>query len=437
MMLCVAAVVLVLAGPALAQLSIEDLENLKEIADFFDGAASDQFPNTKPETLDQQHLAVFCGLGTYNDTSPGAASASNINELLYELTYACGKGASNATNSAKAVIKAGSPDTSHGTAATIREAIVDNDLITLQIWSFIANVRNASAFLELSALAGSMGFNLRGAYPAKAVFVEQYYKPTVVQRASETIPRIVQGKPKTLYIGSDTMVMVSQLGAPAPPTTAVFLFHATIGNNFCNWGTDFNYWQVPYPAPAGLPDCSGCLVHEGFLAAFQTVTNASSPSSSILASWEALSGVAAADVTEVICAGHSLGAALAALCGPWAKSTFPNARVTVYHSGSPRVFSPEAAKWWDAQMGANSSYRVVNNMDIVPSMPKRYIVGNYGLPLRYDHVGSPIWMYREGRDLPGNYTAFAHSRPDLYTGRIYDHTHGYILGLRQIVNCNF
>ena len=54
------------------------------------------------------------------------------------------------------------------------------------------------------------------------------------------------------------------------------------------------------------------------------------------------------------------------------------ARVIVYHSGSPRVFSPEAAMWWDGQMGANSSYRVVNNMDIVPSMPKRYITGNYG-----------------------------------------------------------
>ncbi len=52
-MLCVAAVVLVLAGPALAQLSIEDLENLKEIADFFGGAASDQFPNTKPEVRTQ------------------------------------------------------------------------------------------------------------------------------------------------------------------------------------------------------------------------------------------------------------------------------------------------------------------------------------------------------------------------------------------------
>ncbi len=83
------------------------------------------------------------------------------------------------------------------------------------------NRTHVQAFLELSALAGSMGFNLRGAYPAKAVFVEQYYKPTVVQRASETIPRVVQGKPKTLYIGSDTMVRPS---SPAPLKWAAAIF---------------------------------------------------------------------------------------------------------------------------------------------------------------------------------------------------------------------
>ncbi len=42
----------------------------------------------------------------------------------------------------------------------------------------------------------------------------------------------------------------------------------------------------------------------------------------------------------------------------------------------------------------------------------------FRLPLKYEHVGSPIWMYREGRDLPGNYTGYAIDRPDLYTGRV-------------------
>lgn len=61
--LLITAVVLVLAGPALAQLSIEDLENLKEIADFFGGAASDQFPNTKPEVRTHCYCSLLIQLG--------------------------------------------------------------------------------------------------------------------------------------------------------------------------------------------------------------------------------------------------------------------------------------------------------------------------------------------------------------------------------------
>jgi hypothetical protein len=40
------------------------------------------------------------------------------------------------------------------------------------------------------------------------------------------------------------------------------------------------------------------------------------------------------------------------------------------------------------------------------------------LPELFEHVGSPIWMYREGRDVPGNYTGYAQDRPDAYTGRV-------------------
>ena len=54
------------------------------------------------------------------------------------------------------------------------------------------------------------------------------------------------------------------------------------------------------------------------------------------------------------------------------------AKVIVYHSGSPRVFSPSAFEWWDKEIGADNSYRVVNNMDVVPSLPPQVITGNYG-----------------------------------------------------------
>ena len=121
----------------------------------------------------------------------------------------------------------------------------------------------------------------------------------------------------------------------------------------------------------------------------------------------------------MLCSGFSLGAALATLCGPWAQATFPNvspavaapprcfcklitasaaldvpsrldccpkqAVVEVVTAGSPRVFNPAAAQWYDAQVQNN--YRVVNNKDIVPSLPlaKLGYVHIASAPERFGH----------------------------------------------------
>lgn len=53
-------------------------------------------------------------------------------------------------------------------------------------------------------------------------------------------------------------------------------------------------------------------------------------------------------------------------------------KVTVYHSGSPRVFNPKGASWWNDLIGLTNSYRVVNNQDIIPSLPPQLIPGNGG-----------------------------------------------------------
>ena len=44
------------------------------------------------------------------------------------------------------------------------------------------------------------------------------------------------------------------------------------------------------------------------------------------------------------------------------------ADVQVVTAGSPRVFNPAAAAWYDANIQHN--YRLVNNKDIVPSLPQ-------------------------------------------------------------------
>ena len=45
------------------------------------------------------------------------------------------------------------------------------------------------------------------------------------------------------------------------------------------------------------------------------------------------------------------------------------AAVTTVVTGAPRVFNPAAAAWYDALMGATTTTRIVNNMDVVPSLP--------------------------------------------------------------------
>jgi hypothetical protein len=52
--------------------------------------------------------------------------------------------------------------------------------------------------------------------------------------------------------------------------------------------------------------------------------------------------------------------------------------VTVWHSGSPRVFNPEAAAWWNDLIGLTNSYRLVNNEDVIVSLPPVVIPGALG-----------------------------------------------------------
>ena len=36
----------------------------------------------------------------------------------------------------------------------------------------------------------------------------------------------------------------------------------------------------------------------------------------------------------------------------------------------------------------------------------------------YEQVGAPLWLYRDGMNLPGTYTAFAQEQPHDYTGSV-------------------
>lgn len=67
------------------------------------------------------------------------------------------------------------------------------------------------------------------------------------------------------------------------------------------------------------------------------------------------------------------------------------AEVEVVTAGSPRVFNPAAAQWYDANVLQN--FRFVNNKDVVPSLP--YANSGYAFSPAIEHApsSSPVSMY--------------------------------------------
>eukprot|EP00884_Botryococcus_braunii_P003597 jgi/Botrbrau1/13238/Bobra.0199s0010.1 len=144
-----------------------------------------------------------------------------------------------------------------------------------------------------------------------------------------------------------------------------------------NYLTDSDVALVPFNNRA-CP--GGCLVHRGIQAAFEAVANPAN-ADSITASLDRLT---VQPPTRIICGGHSLGGSLATLCGPWAKSMWPQASVAVHSMGAMRVGNEAFARFFDALV--DESFRVMHNQDPIPGFPAE--------DLGYRHVATPVWLMR-------------------------------------------
>eukprot|EP00884_Botryococcus_braunii_P005097 jgi/Botrbrau1/14589/Bobra.0312s0012.1 len=139
------------------------------------------------------------------------------------------------------------------------------------------------------------------------------------------------------------------------------------------------------------------------------------------------------DITRVVVVGHSLGGAMATLGSVWARYRLPkyipelkNTPVTCITTGCPRTGDYAFSKAYNRAMEEDplfTSYRVVNNCDVVPSVP----FYNWG----FAHVGTPIWLCKKFNNWavvyltmveprPGN-TKEKTSRPYGYTLSVKDH----------------
>jgi triacylglycerol lipase len=165
-----------------------------------------------------------------------------------------------------------------------------------------------------------------------------------------------------------------------------------------DWITDLKFVQQVYPY--GEPGNSQIRVHYGFISAYKSVRDAIH------------NQVKQSPHQRVICTGHSLGGALAALCALDVQYNFPEKDVSCYTYGSPKVGNSDFRQSYDKRVP--KTYRFVNSADTVPSLP----------PGRYEHVGV---LHQLGQAISD-----ASSLVDKMVDKVEDHfPHNYIKALQD------
>lgn len=180
-----------------------------------------------------------------------------------------------------------------------------------------------------------------------------------------------------------------------------------------------NYWlDLEEYRTAPYPDCSGCLVHSGFLAAFTDVSK------------DVLEGVREAlerqPDAELVVVGHSLGGAVAVIAalqldiaaraaasaasdgrreqaprvrGAADERRAPAAKApsAVFTFGEPRVGNAAFALFYAKASAAWPTWRVTHERDIVPHLPPRSMLIPYLLD--YAHHTREVWYHAANNSL--------------------------------------
>jgi hypothetical protein len=124
-------------------------------------------------------------------------------------------------------------------------------------------------------------------------------------------------------------------------------------SNWQNWVEDGNFEKVAYFR------CAGCLIHTGFYVDWLFFEELFTQKvSSILAKHPS---------AKIVTTGHSLGAAIAAICAIEMKYAFPSRKVQIHNFGQPRVGNIKLSDHMAEKL--DGIYRVVHNKDIVPHAP--------------------------------------------------------------------
>ncbi|KAG8471130.1 hypothetical protein KFE25_009551 [Diacronema lutheri] len=153
-----------------------------------------------------------------------------------------------------------------------------------------------------------------------------------------------------------------------------------------------SYWiDLEEYRTAPYPDCDACLVHSGFLSAWEDVRA------------DVLSGVrdalrAQPDAALVV-VGHSLGGAVAVIAAlQLAKADGAKPPAAVFTFGEPRIGNAAFALFYEAAAAHWATWRVTHEHDLVPHLPPRSMLVPFVLD--YAHHTREVWYHAANASAP-------------------------------------
>jgi predicted lipase len=148
--------------------------------------------------------------------------------------------------------------------------------------------------------------------------------------------------------------------------TFILAYRGSEETGIADWINDLKF--MPADFAYGEKGNTAIKVHQGFIEAYSSVREAM------------FKAAKETPHKQIICTGHSLGGALATLCAVDIKYNLPDKVVSAYTFGSPKVGNAEFVKFYNKHVP--QTFRIVNSVDIVPSLPP-----DIPLVVNYEHVG--------------------------------------------------
>ncbi|KAL2229792.1 UNVERIFIED_CONTAM: Lipase A [Sesamum indicum] len=171
------------------------------------------------------------------------------------------------------------------------------------------------------------------------------------------------------------------VGVATDLNAIVIAFRGTQERSIQNWVEDL-YWKQ---LDIDYPGVDGAMVHHGFYTAYHNT----SVRPGVLRAVRKVKNLYG-DI-KIMVTGHSMGGAMAALCGLDLRLSLGEQNVQVMTFGQPRIGNAVFASYFNQIVP--DTIRVTNGHDIVPHLPPYY----YYFPQKtYHHFPREVWLYNIG-----------------------------------------